>query len=155
VDTRSAVDDQAFITLRNVPTQVELSKFWEFNGTNQEKVDARAAGKIPAHLVAKAYKYCVDDGRPAKITRNDRNVPVSEIHPSPTRPMCYVALTQQQLFQIIMGGILDIPVREQVALLKEFYNCRGLAGNIGRGRDQISQGAYDAYCEIDTSQWPP
>ena len=56
--------------------------------------------------------------------------------------MCWVAETQPDIFQGIMSGKIDPPLDEQVALLKEYYQCDQIKGKVSARR-------FKALCEID------
>ena len=58
--------------------------------------------------------------------------------------MCWVAATQLELFQGIMGGLIDPPIADQIALLEEYYEC----DRIKKGRS-----AFAAMCEIDVGEF--
>jgi len=113
-------------------TRVALLKGWNFLGPDTSKVPD----------VGEAFKYCATDGRPHSIKSKRGNHKVETIHPTPTRPMCWVASTQLELFQGIMSGKIDPPLEEQVALLKEYYKCDEIKGKVSARR-------FKALCEID------
>lgn len=129
---RSAVDDSGF--LPNGRKQ-KLDKGWEFLGTDPKVVPD----------VAKAFAYCTTDGRPHSITNErGRALDVKTIHPTPTRPTCWIAETQAEIFQGVMGGAIDPPIADQVALLKEYYDCDAIKGKVSAKR-------FKAFCEIDAA----
>ena len=66
--------------------------------------------------------------------------------PTPTRPTCWIVQTQADLFQGLMGGVIDPPVDDQIALLKEYYDCKNIKGKIPEER-------YKAFCEIDPAEF--
>lgn len=150
--TRSAVDDFA---IRDSGERYKPEKTWTFVGTSQEGIDARAAKQIQPHLAEAAFRNCSVDGRPAAVKDRDNNVvlQVSDVFPDPTKPTCYVALTQQNLFKAIMGGIIDLPIPDQISLLNEYYDCPALQAHIAAGTGKINQSAYDEYCNIDPTAW--
>jgi hypothetical protein len=128
--TRSAWEEGYLPDGRKVP----LQRGWNFLGPDPATVpDA-----------AKAFEYCATDGRPHWIkNRRGQSQDVSKIHPTPTRPMCWVAQTQADLFQGIMGGQIAPPMAEQVALLREYYECSTI-------KSKVSAARFKALCEYDT-----
>ena len=130
---RDVTDRQGFMA---DGTQTELLKGWNFLGPDTTKVPD----------VAAAFNYCATDGRPHSIKRRGRNLKVATIHPTPTRPMCWVAQTQLDLFQGIMGGLIDVPVKDQIALLKEYYDCDTIKGKVSAKR-------FKAMCQIKASDF--
>ena len=92
-----------------------------------------------------AFNYCVVDGRPQVLNtlKNKKRVPldVAKVFPTPTRPMCWVAQTQLEIFQGIMSGAINPPVAEQVALLREYYGCDAIKGKVSAAR-------FKALCEF-------
>ncbi len=72
--------------------------------------------------------------------KNKKRVPldVAKVFPTPTRPMCWVAQTQLEIFQGIMSGAINPPVSEQVALLREILRVRR---HQGEGQRRAVQGA--------------
>lgn len=132
---RSAVDDEGYLPNGS---KVKLEKAWKFIGTDPDKVpDPRLA-----------FGFCVTDGRPATIknARTGKELSVETIHPTPTKPMCWIAQTQADLFQGIMSGLIDPPVADQIALLKEYYECSKIKGKVSAAR-------FKAMCEIDASEF--
>ena len=77
--------------------------------------------------MATAFNYCVVDGRPHVLNtrKNQKLAPldIKLVFPTPTRPMCWVAQTQLEIFQGIMGGMINPSLSEQIALLKECYGA--------------------------------
>jgi hypothetical protein len=131
---RSAVDDQAYLASGR---KGKLKKGWDFLGPDPDVVPD----------VAKAFAYCATDGRPHWIENSSgTRVDVKTIHPEPTRPMCWVAETQAALFSGIMGGAIDPPIAEQVALLKKYYDCDKIKGKVSAKR-------FKAFCEIDVNEF--
>ena len=126
---RSAVDTEGYLP---GGSKRSLEKTWNFLGPDPKKVPD----------VAKAFEYCVTDGRPHRIRNTSgTTLKVSEIHPEATRPMCWVAETQADLFQGIMSGMIDPPVADQIALLREFYDCTRIKGKVSARR-------FKAMCEF-------
>jgi len=114
-------------------TKVPLQRGWNFGPDPATVPDA-----------AKAFEYCATDGRPHWIkNRRGQSQDVENIHPKPTRPMCWVAQTQADLFQGIMGGKIAPPIAEQVALLREYYECSTIKAKVSAAR-------FKALCEYDT-----
>jgi len=132
--TRSAVDDNGYMPDGRTR---KLEKGWDFIGDDPDTLPD----------VAKAFAYCATDGRPhwIKNTRGTK-LDVETIHPTPTRPMCWVAETQADLFSGLMSGLIGPPISEQIALLKEYYECSRIKGKVSATR-------YRALCEIDVSEW--
>jgi hypothetical protein len=132
--TRSAWED-GFLT---DGTKLPLQKGWNFLGP-----DPKTVPDVPT-----AFNYCVTDGRPHSINtlKNKKTVPVdvAKVHPTPTRPMCWIVQTQADIFQGIMSGKINPPVAEQVALLQEYYDCSAIKSKVSRAR-------FKALCEFDTS----
>ncbi len=127
---RSAIDTEGYLP---GGTKRSLEKRWNFLGSDPKKVPD----------VAKAFEYCATDGRPHVIRNmSGANLEVSRIHPTPTRPMCWIVETQADLFQGIMSGLIDPPLAEQVALLQEYYDCKRIKGKVGAAR-------YKAMCDLD------
>jgi hypothetical protein len=115
-------------------TRLPLQRGWNFLGPDPAKVPD----------VGKAFAYCATDGRPHWIKdRRGRNVEVSEVHPAPTRPMCWITQTQADLFQGIMGGVIAPPMAEQVELLREYYDCKTIKSKVSRARFKVLCG-YDS-----------
>lgn len=128
---REIVDDNGYLPSGR---KTELVKAWNFLGPDPSRVpDA-----------AEAFNYCLTDGRPHSIKSRRGAQVVSTIHPTPTRPMCWVANTQLEIFQGIMGGVIDPPIADQVALLREYYDCDGIKGKVSARR-------FKAMCEIDVA----
>ena len=125
--TRSAWDDGYLVDGTKLPIQ----KGWNFLGPDPAKVPD----------VATAFNYCVVDGRPHVLNtrKNQKVVPldIKRVLPTPTRPMCWVAETQLQIFQGIMSGMINPPVSEQIALLKEYYGCEAIKGKVSASRFKI------------------
>ena len=71
--------------------------------------------------------------------KNQKAVPldVTRVFPTPTRPMCWVAQTQLQVFQGIMSGTINPPLADQIALLKEYYGCDAIKGKVSASRFKI------------------
>ena len=116
-------------------TKVPLEKGWNFLGPDQTTVPD----------VRKAFAYCATDGRPHWINtmKNGKRVPleVAKVHPTPTRPMCWVAETQADIFQGIMSGTINLSRSDQAAVLREYYDCRGI-------KSKVSAARYKALCEF-------
>jgi hypothetical protein len=114
-------------------TPLPLEKGWNFLGPDTNTVPD----------VKQAFGYCAKDGRPHWINtlKNKKRVPleVASVHPTPTRPMCWVAETQAEIFQGIMGGTINLSIQDQMALLREYYDCPGIKGKVNAGR-------YKALC---------
>jgi len=129
--TRSAWEDGFLVD----GTKVPVEKGWKFLGPDPAKVP-----DIPT-----AFNYCVVDGRPQVLNtlKNKKRVPldVAKVFPTPTRPMCWVAQTQLEIFQGIMGGAINPPIAEQVALLREYYGCDAIKGKVSPAR-------FKALCEF-------
>jgi hypothetical protein len=125
--TRSAWDDGYLIDGTKLPIQ----KGWKFLGPDPAKVPD----------VATAFNYCVVDGRPHVLhtLKNKKAVPldIKRVFPTPTRPMCWVAQTQLQVFQGIMSGTINPPLSEQIALLKEYYGCDAIKRKVSASRFKI------------------
>jgi hypothetical protein len=51
-------------------------------------------------------------------------------------------LTQAQIFQGIMSGAINPPIADQVALLKEYYDCRGI-------KSKVSKARFNALCQFE------
>ncbi len=126
--TRSAWDDDGYLV---DGTKLPIQKGWNFLGPDPAKVPD----------VATAFNYCVVDGRPHVLNtrKNQKPVPldIKKVFPTPTRPMCWVAETQLQIFQGIMSGMINPPVSEQIALLKEYYGCEAIKGKVSASRFKI------------------
>jgi hypothetical protein len=60
--------------------------------------------------------------------------------------MCWVANTQLKIFLGIMSGAIDPLLEEQVALLREYYECDRVKGKVSARR-------FKALCEIDVGQF--
>jgi hypothetical protein len=125
--TRSVWDDGYLVDGTKLPVQKE----WNFLGPDPAKVPD----------VATAFNYCVVDGRPHVLhtRKSQKPVPldIKKVFPTPTRPMCWVAQTQLQLFQGIMSGAINPPVSEQIALLKEYYACDAIKGKVSASRFKL------------------
>jgi hypothetical protein len=125
--TRSAWDDGYLVDGTKLPIQ----KGWKFLGPDPAKVPD----------VAAAFNYCVVDGRPHVLhtLKNKKAVPldIKRIFPTPTRPMCWVAQTQLQVFQGIMSGTINPPLSDQIALLQEYYRCDAIKGKVSASRFKI------------------
>jgi hypothetical protein len=134
--TRSVWDDAGFLP---DGTKLPLEKGWNFLGPDPAVVPDAAA----------AFGYCATDGRPHTINtlKNGKRVPleVSKVHPTPTRPMCWIVQTQADIFQGIMGGTINVPIAEQVSLLREYYDC-------SRIKSKVSAARFKALCEFDTGE---
>ena len=91
--------------------------------------------------MATAFNYCVVDGRPHVLNtrKNQKLAPldIKLVFPTPTRPMCWVAQTQLEIFQGIMGGTINPPLSEQIALLKAYYGCDAIKGKVSASRFKI------------------
>jgi hypothetical protein len=125
--TRSAWEDGYLVD----GTKLPLEKGWKFLGPDPAKVPD----------VAAAFNYCVTDGRPQVLNtlKNRKPVPVdiATVFPTPTRPMCWVAQTQLEVFQGVMSGTINPPLSEQIALLKEYYQCDAIKGTVSASRFKI------------------
>ena len=84
---------------------------------------------------------------------NNAVLQVTDVFPDPTKPTCYVALTQQNLFKAIMGGVIDLPIQDQISLLNEYYDCPTLQAHLASGTGKLNQSAYNEYCNIDPTAW--
>jgi hypothetical protein len=119
-------------------TKLPLEKGWNFLGPDPARVPD--AGE--------AFSYCAADGRPHWINtlKNGKRVSldVAKVHPAPTRPMCWVVQTQADIFQGIMSGMIDPPLADQVALLREYYDCSAI-------KSKVSPSQYKALCDFDTA----
>ncbi|MGH9370646.1 MAG: hypothetical protein ACRD15_03860 [Vicinamibacterales bacterium] len=130
---RSAVDTEAYLP---GGSKRALEKRWNFLGPDPRKVPD----------VAKAFEYCATDGRPHEIRNTSgARLKVSTIHPTPTRPMCWIVETQVDLFQGIMSGLIDPPVADQIALLREYYDCDRIKGKVSAAR-------FKAMCQFDAGE---
>ena len=121
--TRSAVDDAGYMPDGRM---LKLEKGWNFLGPDPKTVpDVKAA-----------FGYCTTDGRPhwIKDKGTGTDLVVSTIHPTPTRPTCWIAQTQADLFQGIMSGVIDPPVADQVELLEEYYECKKIKTKVSATR---------------------
>jgi hypothetical protein len=149
---RSAVDDFA---IRDNGDRYKLEKRWAFAGTPQEMIDAKAAKQLQPHVIESAFRYCSTDGRPEYVEDKDNGVvpQVSDVFPDPTKPTCYISLTQPFIFKAIMGGLIDIPIPDQISFLSEYYDCPSLQAQLTAGTGKISQATYDQYCSIDPTAW--
>jgi hypothetical protein len=132
---RSAIDDDGYLP---DGTKLKLRKAWNFLGPDPTKVPDPAA----------AFAFCATDGRPHEITNvaTRKTIPVATIHPTPTRPTCWIAQTQAPIFQGLLGGVIDLPIADQVAILKEYYECSRIKGKVSNAR-------FKALCEIDVSEF--
>jgi hypothetical protein len=132
--TRSVWDDAGYLP---DGTKLPLEKGWNFLGPDPAVVPDAAA----------AFGYCATDGRPHTINtlKKGKRVPVevSKVHPTPTRPMCWIVQTQADIFQGIMGGTINVPTADQVSLLREYYDCK-------RIKSKVSAARFKALCEFDT-----
>jgi hypothetical protein len=119
-------------------TQLPLEKGWNFLGPDPTTVPD----------VRQAFTYCVTDGRPHWINtlKSRKRVPleVAAVHPTPTRPMCWVAQTQAEMFQGIMGGTINLSIGDQAALLREYYDCSAI-------KSKVSAARYKTLCEFETA----
>ena len=117
-------------------TKLPIEKGWKFLGPDPMKVP-----DIPA-----VFNYCATDGRPHTVNtlKNNKRVPldVADVFPTPTRPMCWIVQTQAELFQGIMGGAINPPIADQVALLREYYQCDAIKGKVSAAR-------YKALCSFN------
>jgi hypothetical protein len=115
-------------------TKVPIEKGWKFLGPDPMKVP-----DIPT-----VFNYCATDGRPHTVNtlKNKKRVAldVADVFPGPTRPMCWIVQTQADVFQGIMSGAINPPVADQVALLREYYECKAIKGKVSAAR-------YKALCE--------
>lgn len=120
-------------------TKLPLEKGWNFLGPDRTQVPD----------VGTAFTYCATDGRPHSINtlKSGKRVPlaVARVHPTPTRPMCWIVRTQADLFQGIMSGTIDVPMRDQVALLREYYDCDAIKGKVSATR-------FQALCGFDSGR---
>jgi hypothetical protein len=130
---RDITDDQGFMPNG---TRTALVKGWNFLGPDPAQVPD----------VATAFNYCATDGRPHSIRSKRGNHQVTTIHPTPTRPMCWIVETQLELFQGIMGGKIDPPLEDQVALLAEYYECDKIKGKVSARR-------FRALCQTDLKEF--
>jgi hypothetical protein len=130
---RDITDDHGYLP---DGTRLQLVKGWDFLGPDPNNLPD--AGE--------AFKYCATDGRPHSIKSKKGKHNVSTIHPTPTRPTCWIAETQLDLFQGLMGGLIDVPLKDQVALLNEYYECDKIKGKVSAKR-------FKALCQIDVSQF--
>jgi hypothetical protein len=109
-------------------TKLPLQKGWDFLGPDPTTVPD----------TAKAFGYCATDGRPHWLNTLKAGkrvkVDVSKVHPAPTRPMCWVVQTQSDIFQGIMSGMIDLPIADQVALLREYYECSKIKSKVSPAR---------------------
>jgi len=131
--TRQITDDQGYMPNG---TRTRLRKGWDFLGPDPDQVPDAGA----------AFQYCATDGRPHSIESRRGNHKVETIHPTPTRPMCWIVETQAEIFQGIMGGKIDPPLDEQVELLREYYECDKIKGKVSARR-------FRALCEIDVKDF--
>jgi hypothetical protein len=131
--TRHINDDQGYMPNG---TRTRLKKGWDFLGPDPDQVPD----------VGAAFQYCATDGRPHSIESRRGNHKVETIHPTPTRPMCWIVETQAEIFQGIMSGKIDPALNEQVALLKEYYECDKIKGKVSARR-------FKALCEIDVKDF--
>jgi len=117
-------------------TKLPLEKGWNFLGLDPTSVPD----------VRQAFSYCATDGRPHWINtlKNGKRVPleVAKVHPTPTRPMCWVTQTQAEIFQGIMSGTINLAIRDQVAVLREYYDCPTI-------KSRVSSARYKTLCEFD------
>jgi hypothetical protein len=130
---RSIVDEDGYLPDGK---KAELLKGWNFLGPDPSQVPDAGA----------AFNYCLTDGRPHSIKSKRGEHEVATIHPAPTRPMCWIAKTQLEIFQGIMGGGIDPPLDDQIALLREYYECDRIKGKVSARR-------FRAMCEIDVSEF--
>jgi len=109
-------------------TKLPIEKGWNFLGPDPTRVPD----------VATAFNYCASDGRPHTVNtlKNRKRVPmtVTDVFPTPTRPMCWIVQTQPDVFQGIMSGAINPPVADQIALLQEYYQCSSLKGKVSAAR---------------------
>ena len=118
-------------------TQLPLQKGWNFLGKD---------GKPAPDAAKEAFAYCAADGRPHFMNtlkgKKTVSVDVAKVHPKPTRPMCWVAETQADVFQGIMGGEINLSAADQASLLREYYECAAIKSKVSRAR-------FKALCEFD------
>ena len=69
---------------------------------------------------------------------------VGTVHPTPTRPMCWVAQAQADIFQGIMSGAINLSIDDQIALLREYYDCRTI-------KSKVSAARYKTLCGFETA----
>jgi hypothetical protein len=131
--TRTITDEQGYMPDGR---RTELVKGWNFLGPDETQVPD----------VGAAFNYCATDGRPHSIRSRRGNHDVARIHPTPTRPTCWIVETQLELFQGIMSGKIDPPIEDQVALLQEYYQCDKIKG-------KVSDRRYRAYCQPDVKEF--
>ena len=122
--TRSVWEDGFLPNGKPAPIQ----KGWNFLGPDPKTVPD----------VKTAFNYCATDGRPHSVNtlKNGKPSPlvVEDVFPDPTRPMCWIVQTQADLFQGIMGGAINPPVADQIALLEEYYQCRAIKSKVSAAR---------------------
>jgi len=108
--------------------KIPIEKTWKFAGSDPSKLPDAGA----------VFNSCVVDGRPASMNtlKDGKREPldVARIHPKPTRPMCWVAQTQADVFQGIMGGAIDVPLAEQRSLIREYYECDSIKSKVSAAR---------------------
>jgi hypothetical protein len=109
-------------------TPAPIQKTWNFLGPDPATVPDAAT----------AFTYCATDGRPHSVNtlKNGKLSPlvVEDVFPEPTRPMCWIVQTQAEIFQGIMGGAINPPRADQVALLEEYYQCRAIKSKVSAAR---------------------
>ena len=109
-------------------TKLPIQKGWNFLGP-----DPATVPDVPT-----AFNYCATDGRPHSVNTLKRGKPVpldvKDVFPAPTRPMCWIVQTQADVFQGIMSGAINPPVADQVALLKEYYDCSAIKSKVSAAR---------------------
>jgi hypothetical protein len=130
---REILDDRGYLP---DGTKTQLLKGWNFLGPDPTVVPDAAA----------AFSYCLTDGRPHSIKSRRGVHDVATIHPTPTRPMCWVANTQAEIFRGIMGGVIDPPLEDQVALLRDYYECDRIKGKVSARR-------FKAMCGVDLTEF--
>jgi hypothetical protein len=130
--TRASWDDDGYMPDGK---KARLQKGWNFLGPDPKTVPD----------VGKAFAYCATDGRPHTINtmRNGKTskLDVEKVHPKPTRPMCWIAETQTDIFQGIMSGAINPPIADQVALLREYYECSKI-------KSKVSAARFKALCDF-------
>jgi hypothetical protein len=133
--TRASWDDDGYLPDGK---KQRIEKGWNFLGP-----DPKVVPDVPT-----AFAYCAADGRPHSINvmKNGKRskLDVEKIHPTPTRPMCWIVQTQADIFQGIMSGAINPPVADQVALLREYYECSKI-------KSKVSAARFKALCEYDTA----
>jgi len=115
--------------------KLPIQKGWNFLGPDPATVPD----------VKTAFGYCASDGRPHSVNtlKNGKRSPlvVADVFPEPTRPMCWIVQTQADVFQGIMSGAINPPVADQIALLKEYYQCSAI-------KSKVSAARFKALCDF-------